>query len=378
MSAPDRTDPAFDDAVLTWHAWLDAHPEPAWAEHATQDYLIDQLEAHGIRARRLPDSTGAIAELGSGPRWIGLRADLDAIWMGDEDGYAVHSCGHSAHTAMLLGAAQLLAAEELPEGTGVRFLLQPAEETGTGALALIDAGATEGMTHLFGMHLRPKDELPMGQFAPALHSGASLTGVVTITGEDAHGARPHQGRNAIDPLVALHQVLPTIRFAPDESYSIKISRIRAGGKSLNVIPGSAEVALDVRAQRNEILHALQERATEAIEQIGSLYAVSVTSTWRDLTPAAEVHPEASALLAEAVTEVAGADAVAPEVVTPGGDDFHFYAYRQPDLRSAMLAVPAQVDPGLHHPKATYDTSVLPTGARILARAIQLAAARPVG
>ncbi|MGD8149882.1 amidohydrolase [Ornithinimicrobium sp. Y1694] len=368
----------LDHAIADWHAWLDAHPEPAWQEHQTTAYLMEQLAGLGLRTREIPDSTGGFAELGEGPRWIGLRADLDAIWMGDaEGGYGVHSCGHSAHMAMMLGAARLLTEESsedpLPEGVGVRFLLQPAEETGTGALRLIEAGATDGMSHLFGMHLRPKDELPQGHFAPALHSGASLTGIVTITGEDAHGARPHQGSNAIDPLVAIHQVLPTLRFAPHESYSIKITRIRAGGASMNVIPGTAEVALDVRAQTNEVLEGLQERATEAIERIGRLYDVDVTTSWRDLTPAAQVDPDAAQVLAAAITEVAGADALAEEVVTPGGDDFHYYAYRQPELRSAMLAVPAQVDPGLHHPKMTYDTSVLPTGARILARAIRVAA-----
>src|SRR5690606_15026919 len=155
--------------------------------------------------------TGAVAELGEGPRWVALRADLDAIWMGEDDGgYAVHSCGHSAHMAVVLGAAQLLSRTELPDGVGVRLLLQPAEEPGTGALDLIERGALDGVSHLFGLHLRPADELAAGDFAPALHSGASETGLVTITGHDAHGARPHQGRNAVDALVALHQVLPTL------------------------------------------------------------------------------------------------------------------------------------------------------------------------
>lgn len=369
------TDDALDRQILDWHAWLDDHPEPAWQEHATTDYLVARLEELGIPTRRLEGRTGGFAELGEGPRWIGLRADLDAIWMGEDDGYAVHSCGHSAHMAMALGAMQLLAqdADALPDGTGVRLLLQPAEETGVGALELIQQGALDGMTHLFGMHLRPVEELEVGRFAPALHSGASVTGVVTITGEAAHGSRPHLARNPVDALVALHQVLPTLRYAPGESYSAKITRLRAGGRSLNVIPGTAEAALDVRAQRNAVIEELQERISAAGVGIGQTYGVEVTVDWRDLTPAAEVHPEAAQIFATAIGEVAGADRLVDEIVTPGGDDFHYYSYGRPELRSALLAVGAGVDPGLHHPEATYDTSVLGTGARILARAVRLAA-----
>lgn len=362
--------------VLEWHAWLDAHPEPAWQETATTAYLVEQLEAMGFVCHQVQGRTGAVAELGEGSRWVAARADLDAIWMGEEDGYAVHSCGHSAHMAAVLGAARLLSADPggLTPGVGVRLLLQPAEETGTGAADLIGRGALEGVSDLFGLHLRPVEELEAGRFAPALHSGASLTGVVRITGEDAHGARPHQGANAIDPLVALHQVLPTIRFAPAESSSVKITRIRAGGASLNVIPGRAEVALDLRAQKNAVMAGLQERIEEALDGIAATYRVRTEVTWQDGTPGAEVHPDAAATLAQAVREVAGEEALAPQIVTPGADDFHIYAQARPQLRSAMLAVGVGLTPGLHVPTLTYSTEPLPVAAAVLARALQLAAA----
>lgn len=371
--------PELAQQVLEWHAWLDAHPEPAWRETGTTAYLVEQLEHVGFTCHQVDGRTGAVADLGTGPRWVALRADLDAIWMGDDDGYAVHSCGHSAHMAAALGAARLLAeGPDLPKGVGVRLLLQPAEETGTGALDLIDRGALEGVTDLFGIHVRPVEELAVGRFGPALHSGASLTGLVTITGQDAHGARPHLGANAIDPLVALHQALPAIRFNPAESYSAKITRIRAGGASLNVIPGTAEVAIDLRAQRNEVMTGLQERITEAVRGIASTYDVTMEVGWHDGTPGAEVHPAAAATLAQAIREVAGEEALAEEVATTGADDFHYYAQAQPGLRSSMLALGVGVDPGLHVPSMTYATEPLPVAAAILARAVQLAAAAPAG
>ena len=362
--------PELTTQVERWHAWLDAHPEPAWRETETTAYLVEQLEGMGLTCHRVEGRTGAVAELGSGPRWIGLRADLDAIWMGSEEsGYAVHSCGHSAHMAVVLGAARLVAEAGLPDGVGLRVLLQPAEETGAGAPELIGRGALEGLTDLYGLHVRPVEELEVGRFAPALHSGASTTGVVTITGEDAHGARPHLGHNAIDPLVAIHQMLAAIHLTPGESWSAKITRIRAGGESMNVIPGTAEVALDLRAQRNDVMATLKERVTGALAPIGTTYAVEISVEWRDGTPAAEVHPEAASALAQAIRGVAGEDALAEEIITPGGDDFHCYAVEKPELRTAMLALGVGVDPGLHVPSMTYDISPLPTAAAILASAV---------
>lgn len=373
-AAPELTDDLAAQ-VLTWHAWLDEHPEPAWKETGTTAYLLEQLSSLDVTVHEEEGRTGALVELGSGPRWVGLRADLDAIWMGDEDGYAVHSCGHSAHMAIVLGAAHLLAGAELPEGVGVRLLLQPAEEPGTGAPDLVERGALEGMSHLFGLHLRPAEELDSGDFAPALHSGASETGRVTITGQDAHGARPHQGANAIDPLVALHQVLPALRFAPSESYSAKITRIRAGGSSTNVIPGTAECAIDIRAQRNEVLEELHGRIDEAAASIARTYGVDIEIGWSEHTPGAEVHPEAAELLRAAIVEVAGEDHLAEEIVTPGADDFHIYSYGRPELRTAMLAVGVGLTPGLHHPEISYSTDALPLASQILATAV-LAAAAP--
>ncbi|MFK5635874.1 MULTISPECIES: amidohydrolase [unclassified Ornithinimicrobium] len=365
------------EQILQWHKWLDQHPERAWQEQVTTAYLVHQLESMGARCHQLEGRTGAIVELGAGPRWVALRADLDAIWMGGEDGYAVHSCGHSAHMAIVLGAVHLLTQADLPEGVGVRVLLQPAEEPGTGALDLIRRGALEGVSHLFGLHLRPADELGSGDFAPALHSGASETGLVTVVGQDAHGARPHQGCNAIDPLVALHQVLPTLRFAPGESYSAKITRIRAGGGSTNVIPGRAECAIDLRSQRNEVLRSLRERITAAAAGIALTYDVEIAIEWCEDTPGAEVHPEAAEIFAWAIRDVAGEEHLAPEIVTPGADDFHHYSQGRPELRSAMLAVGVGLRPGLHHPDVTYDTAPLLTAAEIMARAVLLAAQPPL-
>lgn len=367
----------LQERICTWHAWLDAHPERAWQERATTDYLVAALEGMGLRCHRVADRTGAIAELGRGPRWVGLRADLDAIWMGaEDDGYAVHSCGHSAHMAIALGVADLLAEEGLPDGVGLRLLLQPAEEPGTGALDLIERGALEGMSHLFGMHLRPGEEMASGRFGPALHSGASATGLVSIRGRDAHGARPHLGRNAIDPLVALHQALPTVRYAPGESYSAKITRIRAGGASSNVIPGTAEAAIDLRAQRNQILDELQGRIDAVAAGIATTYQVRIDLEWCEQTPGAEVHPEAAEIMAGAIREVAGEEALADEVVTPGADDFHYYSFGRPELRTTMLAIGADLQPGLHDPHVTYSTEPFPTAAHILARAVLEAARRP--
>jgi amidohydrolase len=118
--------------------------------------------------------------------------------------------------------------------------------------------------------------------------------------------------------------------------------------------------------------------TEAAGRIAATYGVEVTVRWHEGTPGADVHPEAAALLGQAIREVAGEEALRDEIVTTGADDFHYYAARRPGLRSAMLAVGVGLTPGLHVPSVTYDTAPLPTAAGILARAVTLAAGRPAG
>lgn len=362
---------SLDSRLMDIFHHLHTHAEVSWKETETTAYLADLLTKEGLSVRTFPDCTGLVAEIGSGKPVIAVRADIDALWQEVNGTFqANHSCGHDAHMTIAIGTILQLK-DQVTQGT-VRFIFQPAEETGSGAVKMVEKGVVDDADYLFGMHLRPEEELPFGKMAPSICHGAAAFLSGKLTGGDAHGARPHQGTNAIDVLTALNEQLKTIYLSPFETYSVKMTRLEAGGQSLNIIPGSASFGLDVRAQKNDTLSELQQKVEEKIHGVSQLFQADIEFDWRDITPGAEVAPEAEEWLRQAIKAHGGEDMLAPPVVTSGSDDFHFYTIKQPHVKAAMLGIGAGLTPGLHHPNMTFDQRVIPMSSDILARAILLA------
>ncbi|MDW0110766.1 amidohydrolase [Sporosarcina aquimarina] len=359
------------EQIRNWFEHFHAHPEISWKEQETTNEIARILTELGVSFKTFDDVTGVIAEIGEGGSVTAVRADIDALWQEVDGVYqANHSCGHDGHMAMVLGALQLLKDEQL--GGRIRFIFQPAEEKGNGSNAMIDRGAVEGVTYLFGIHLRPQEELPLGQASAAIRHGAAYFVEGTIQGVDAHGARPHQGNNSIDPLLAIGQFLKTIQFSPYDAYSAKLTHLQAGGESLNIIPGAAKFGMDIRSQSNDVLQQLQQRIDKGMQQIAELYATKIELKWTDYTPAAEVSDEAAAIARKGILEVLGEQGLASDVVTSGSDDFHFYTIRHPELKATMIGLGADLGPGLHHPEMKFNRDALVTGAEILAETLKRA------
>lgn len=360
---------SYEEQILDWYRHFHDNPEISGQEIETTNAIARILDGLGVRYERFPDCTGLIAELGDGTETVALRADLDALWQeAGGEMRANHSCGHDAHMAMALGAICYLKDEK--PNRKYRFIFQPAEEKGNGSIWMIERGAMKDVSVLFGMHVRPEDELPYGQFAPSVRHGACVFLQGKITGADAHGARPHQGKNAIDAIVAIHGYLASLHADPAESYSVKLTKILTGGENANIIPGNALFSIDVRAQKNTVLDALADSISAGLPKIAGLYGVAIEFEWKDHTPGAIVSGEPERAAREAIIEVAGEDALAEPIITPGSDDFHFYSLRNPEVQASMIGIGAQVRPGLHHPDMSIRTDILDTGARVLAKAMQ--------
>lgn len=355
--------------ILEYFRHFHAHPEVSWKEIETTKKLAEIMEELNVPYKTFEDVTGLIAEIGEGQDVIAVRADIDALWQEVKGTVqANHSCGHDANMAMVLGALLYLKEETLTKR--VRFIFQPAEEQGNGSLAMIERGALDEVSHLYGVHLRPIEELPFGKVAPAIHHGSSIFLKGKISGSDAHGARPHQGSNAIDVIAAIHQFIKTIYFSPFESYSVKLTNIQAGGDSLNIIPGNATFALDVRSQSNGLMTELRSRIDRGFEAIKTLHEVDLEWEWTDYTPAAEVSEEAMNIADGAIRAIIGDAQTAAPIDTTGADDFHFYTIKKPALKAAMLGIGADLSPGLHHPDMAFNHGALDIGARALAETIK--------
>ncbi len=355
----------LEETLYQWFDHFHKYPEVSWKEFETTKKIASILDELNVSYRLLEDVPGLIAEIGTGDEIVAVRADIDALWQ-EVDGkwQANHSCGHDANITMVLGALLLL--KDRPLQHRVRFIFQPAEELGNGACAAFERGAVDGVSHLFGVHLRPIEELPLGQISPAIHHGAAYFLEGAIRGTDAHGARPHQGKNAIDVIMAVQQMLNSIHLSPFEPHSAKLTKIVADGGSTNIIPGTASFSMDIRAQRNNQLELLRSRIEFGLTSIQQQFEIDMDWKWIDFTPGAEVSSVAARMAKEAIIETFGEEYLAGEISTPGSDDFHFYTVKKPELKATMIGIGANLAPGLHHPKMTFERSALIDAAKVLA------------
>ena len=225
------------------------HPEIALKEFNTAKKVEGILRGLGIKTKMMVKDTGVRGTLkGSLPgKTIALRADLDALPVQEEtdlpyrskNAGAMHACGHDAHTAMLLGAAMVLAQWEKQLTGNVVFIFQPAEETGGGAKPMIEEGVLEGVEGIFGLHVY----VPMGfgtlgyKRGPFMAAGDFFD--VKIMGKGGHGGLPHL---AIDPIaiaanaISSLQTIVSREVDPLESAVMSICKMEAGKGCLQHYP----------------------------------------------------------------------------------------------------------------------------------------------
>ncbi|MDT3250193.1 M20 aminoacylase family protein [Serratia sp. root2] len=236
------------------------HPELGFEEFRTSDLVADYLSAWGYEVHRGLAGTGVVGTLrqGCGEKRLGLRADMDALPITENNGKPwssrianrMHACGHDGHTTMLLGAARYLAQTRNFNGT-LHLIFQPAEEMLNGGARMLEQGLFElfPCDAIFAMHNMPG--MPAGEFffqhGPFMASMDQFN--ISVQGRGGHGAIPHL---AVDPvLVASHitvalQSIVSRNINPLEAAVITVGSIKAG-EAANVIPESAEMKLSVRS-----------------------------------------------------------------------------------------------------------------------------------
>ncbi|MDD1624450.1 MAG: amidohydrolase, partial [Methylococcaceae bacterium] len=234
-----------------WRRHLHQFPETAFEETETARFIADKLTSFGLDIHLGLGKTGIVAALSAGnsDHKIALRADMDALFIQEQNTYTyksrhdgiMHACGHDGHSAMLLGAAKYLADNRNFNGT-VYFIFQPAEEGRAGARQMIVDGLFEKFPAdcVFGMHNFP--DIPSGHFA--VKPGAMMASFdcfeITITGQATHAAMPHLGNDAIVASAQLINALQTIvsrTINPADPAVVSITQIHAGN-TWNAIPES--------------------------------------------------------------------------------------------------------------------------------------------
>ena len=361
-----KSQPEIDEIFKHLHE----HPEISWKEYNTTRFIQKYLKESGCRVKTFDDCTGIVGEIDEGDLTVAVRADMDALWQNTNGKFcANHSCGHDAHMTMVLGVLFALKRLPHPPNGKIKFIFQPAEEKGSGALKMIEKKIVDDVDYLYGVHLRPVQEIKNGKASPSIIHGATALIEGEIVGIDSHGARPHLGTNSIEIGAEIVQKLNCIHLNPMVPHSVKITKFTAGGESANVIPGSALFSLDLRAQTNEMMSDLMNKVKRAIKATADYYNVQIKLTDKSNVAAAKVSPQAEKIMSVSIQDVLGKDNLEKPLLTPGSDDFNFYALKRPSIKATMLGLGCGLKPGLHSPNMTFDHRAIKNGIEILTLAV---------
>ncbi|WP_079910952.1 amidohydrolase [Paenibacillus sp. 32352] len=352
---------------------LHRHPELSMQEVETTRKIKQFLLNEGITVLPLELPVGVLAEIvgdEDGPI-VALRADIDALPVQEETGlpYAseiagkMHACGHDFHTAAILGAAVLLKRHASKLRGKVRLLFQPAEEKGTGARAMIEAGALEGVEAIFGMHNKP--ELPVGTIG--LSAGPLMASVdgfkIKVHGKGGHAAVPDA---AIDPIVAASAIVGGIQTAVSRNTSpfdravVSICSFHAG-TTWNVIPDLAVLDGTVRTFRQEVRHDMPDRLHRIAMGIAAGYGAEAELSWFSGIPT--VNNDAAAVETVRFAAEALKLQVAEAIPSAGGEDFAHYQEKVP---GCFIWMGTSGTEEWHHPKFTLNDEALVPSAALFA------------
>ncbi len=378
------------DALLALRRDLHRHPELAFREERTAERLTRALQAlprGSVASLTRVAGTGIVARLGGrdpAAPVVAVRGDIDALPIQEATGldYAsevpgvMHACGHDVHAAWAVGAAHLLAAE--PAAGDVLIILQPAEETGAGALAVLEAGALDGVAAIFGAHVDRR--FAVGQIVAddGPLAASADTFAIELIGTGAHAARPHEAADPVVGAAALVGALQTIvsrRLNPASAGVVTIGALHAGSAA-NVIPDRAELLGTIRAVDLAARRLLIVEVQRMAHTVAATYGLEARVSFERGTPPIVNQPGPTAWARRAARAVLGDDAVVPlGFLNMAGEDFAHYLERVP---GCFLRVGAR-EPGgavvpAHSPQFyAADESVL-VGAAVLAATARVASA----
>jgi hippurate hydrolase len=371
-----------------WRQHLHQFPETAFEETKTAKFIADKLASFGLEVHQGLGKTGVVATLsvGNSNKKIALRADMDALFIQEQNTFSyrsshdgkMHACGHDGHSAMLLGAASYLSKHRNFNGT-VYFIFQPAEEGRAGAKQMIADGLFEQFPAdcVFGMHNFP--DIPAGHFA--VKAGAMMASSdcfeITITGKATHAAIPHLGNDPIVVTAQLINALQTIvsrTIDPADCAVVSITQIHAGN-TWNAIAESVVLRGTFRSFNKNVKTLIVHKITQLVTTICAAFEVSAVIQFN---PENEGYPvtfntEAeSAMALRAAQAIAGVNCV-NERPTPsmGAEDFSFMLQEKPGCYIWIGNGSSANSCLLHNPHYDFNDEILPIGAAYWIKLVEL-------
>ena len=282
---------------------LHRHPELGFEEHLTAELVARELARYGVdEVHRGVGRTGVVAVIrgrtDTAGRRIGLRADMDALPIAEENSFehrsthagVMHACGHDGHTTMLLGAARHLAATRDFDGVA-HLIFQPGEEGYGGAQKMIEDGLFDRFPcdAVYAMHNWPS--LPPGTIAvrPGPMMAAADRVTIHIEGRGGHGAHPYL---AIDPVVVAAHVITAAQSIvsrnvnPIDAAVVSLCSLQAGNPgAMSVIPRTATIVGTVRTFKRETQDMIEARLTELVQSVAQGFGAKARVDYERIYPA---------------------------------------------------------------------------------------------
>ncbi|MBM9447556.1 MULTISPECIES: amidohydrolase [Staphylococcus] len=355
--------PQYEDFVK-WRRTFHQFPELSDDEYETTKRLRRILESYEIKILDIPLETGLIAEVGQGDTFIAVRSDIDALPINEEVVHEftstnegiMHACGHDIHMASILATATKLKEIEDQLKGRVRFIFQPAEELGYGAVKLAETGAIDGTKAVLGYHNYPT--MDIGTLA--VKSGAVTSSVdrfeFKIKGKGAHAAKPEQGN---DPVIVLGQLINSVQSIVSRNLSafdnavVTIGEVSCGN-TWNVIADQAYVQGTVRSFDEGIRTFIEKRLREIGSGLAEVFDVEIETQYIRL-PGAVINDEKLTDDAINVAKQVGYNVNIMEQPLTIGEDFSGFANKYP---SVFVFIGSNSDYDLHHPKYDPDERIL--------------------
>jgi len=367
--------PELYDRLVALRRDLHRYPELSRQEARTAAVISRFLHDLGIHHRTNIAGHGVVADIpgDSGVPFVVLRADTDALPIQEETGLefasvhngVMHACGHDGHTTMLLGAAALLSQEkDLP--APVRLIFQPAEEKGTGAIAMIKEGVLEGAGLIFGGHLDRHYRPGTIVVSEGPVNASSDNFAIEIIGQGAHGARPHESIDAVvvgSLMIMALQTIVSREIDPARPSVVSVGQFHAG-TAPNVIAGQAKLEGTVRAQDPVVRRQLLSSVRRIAESIAQLHGAKIHVVVMEGTPPLVNLPETASLARRAAVEAVGEANVLPlKTANMGAEDFSYYLERIPGAYVRFGSqVPGREGYPAHSSKFDFDEEALAVGA----------------
>lgn len=384
-----------EDKVIEWRRDIHQNPELSNREFKTAEKIAAHLRGLGIEVQTGVAHTGVVGILkgNQAGKVVALRADMDALPVTERNdlpfrsevtseflGQAVgvmHACGHDTHVAILMGVAELLAAQkEQIKGT-VKFIFQPAEEgpppgEDGGALLMVKEGVLKSpdVDAIFGLHINSQTPAGMIRYKPGGTMAAAQSFTIHVKGKQSHGSQPWSG---VDPILISAKIIDGLQTIisreanlTKEAAVITVGKITSGVR-FNIIPESAEMIGTIRTLDYDMKDKINRRMEEMVTTIAKAYGGEATITIKDATDITFNDPELVAQMLPTLQRVAGSDQVVLQKAVTGAEDFSYFQRDVPGFYFFLGGMtPGNTTPYPHHtPDFLIDDSGLILGVKAL-------------